>query len=384
MNQTQSSNGIGPVSNQALIIIFAALLWLPTFDSLWNLDHCNPPNEKRQLASFPGYKSLGNASTYLVGLENYFDDHFGFRKRLIRWNNRWKFKIFNESPISLALQGNEGWLYWAGDNMLANYEGTRHFDEDTLKDWQKLLEARRDWITARGGKYIFVVAPDKQSIYPEYLPEWVAKSSKPLKLDQFLAYMGLHSTVEILDLRPSLIAAKETGVTFLQTDTHWNNFGAFAAYQQLIQTLQNQLPDLKPIPLDAFDRKRIVGRGGDLAVCLEQEDEIQETQQVQFNPRFPLAPIKPLNPASFGQDMIATAAVTENPRAVGKTVLFRDSFAEAWIPFLGYNFHEVIYLRQPEWDKHLLEREKPDVVIDEMVERLFDNQNPEQLLKLDR
>jgi hypothetical protein len=64
--------------------------------------------------------------------------------------------------------------------------------------------------------------------------------------------------------------------------------------------------------------------------------------------------------------------------------LLRDSFADGWIPFLGYHFHEVIYLLQPEWNKPFLEREKPDVVIDEMVQRLFNNQNPSQLLKSDK
>ena len=267
--------------------------------------------------------------------------------------------------------------------MLDNYTGTTRFDEQTLNDWQKLLESRRDWLAARGEKYVFVIAPDKHTIYPEYLPEWVVKSGKPSKLDQLLAHMRAHSTVEVLDLRPALIAAKKSGATYLQTDTHWNDFGAFIAYQQLVQSLQGQLPGMKPLALDAFDRKSLVCRGGDLAVCLGQQDEIQETQAVLFAPRQPLTPLTQIHAGSMGGETGTGAVITRNPDAVGKAVLFRDSFAEAWLPFLGHHFRETIYLRQTGWDKPFLEREKPDVVIDEMVERLFNNQDPRQLLKSD-
>ncbi len=383
MRQTPFPDRIDWMASRALIIIFMALLWLPTLDSIWGLDRCPPPNEKRKLAGFPDYKAPRNAGAYLASLERYFDNHFGFRKQLVRWNNDWKIKIFHESLIGMAMQGRDGWLYWAGDRMLANYEGTLRFDEQDLADWQKLLEARRDWVKARGGKYVFVIAPDKQSIYPEYLPEWVVKSGQPSKMDQLLAHLRAHSSVEVLDLRPVLTAAKKDGPIFLKTDTHWNQFGAFIACRQLALTLQRQLPGIKPLALDAFDRKNTVGWGGDLAVCLEQQDVVQETQEVVFTPRWPLSPLRPINAGFVGLRTGTAAVLTRNPNAVGKAVLFRDSFAEAWLPFLGYHFNEAIYLRQTEWNKQFLEREKPDVVIDEMVERLFNNQNPRSLLKSD-
>ena len=221
------------------------------------------------------------------------------------------------------------------------------------------MEARRDWIAARGGKYVFVVAPDKHSIYPEYLPEWVVKSAQPSKLDQLLAHLRAHSSVTVLDLRPALLAAKKSGPTYLQTDTHWNKFGAFIGYQQLMQTLQGQLPGMNPLPLEAFDRKKIVRRGGDLAVCLGQQEEIQETNDVLFVPRPPLTPLIQTDVGSIGEQTGTGAVLTRNPDATGKVVVFRDSFAESWMPFLGYNFREAIYLRQAEWNKPFLEREKP-------------------------
>ncbi|HTA29859.1 MAG TPA: hypothetical protein VK731_05210, partial [Candidatus Cybelea sp.] len=142
------------------------------------------------------------------------------------------------------------------------------------------------------------------------------------------------------------------------------------------------IPDLKPLGLECFIRKPTVGRGGDLAVCIGREGELPETQGVIFRPREPLQPLHPiLRPSPEGQ---SGPIVTQNPAKNGKVILFRDSFASAWIPFIGYHFNQAIYLPQRVWDRAMLEREKPDVVIDEIVERKFNNQAPLELLAADQ
>ena len=70
---------------------------------------------------------------------------------------------------------------------------------------------------------------------------------------------------------------------------------------------------------------------------------------------------------------------TLNAKAAGKAIVFRDSFAINWYPFLGQNFGEVLYLWQYDWNRPLIERERPDVVIDEITERFFNIENPVEL-----
>ena len=60
-----------------------------------------------KLAGFPQYKSIQEMGPYLGALQSYFDDHFGFRNQLVRWNNHWKFSLFDESPVEMALKGSE-------------------------------------------------------------------------------------------------------------------------------------------------------------------------------------------------------------------------------------------------------------------------------------
>ena len=365
--------------------VFLVLIWLPTADWIFHFDRAPIPNEKRLPAAFPKFNGLGRSRDFVSGLEQYFNDHFGFRKRLIRANNHWKRQVFRDAPSNDVITGRDGWLFSTSNRMLDHYFGLARFSQDDLEAWRQLIEERRDWLAKRGIKYLFTIPPDKHTIYPEYLPEWLAKSAKPTKLDQFMEYMKAHSTVEVLDLRGPLLNAKPLGAIYLKTDTHWNMLGGFIAYQALIQALSRQIPDLKPLPLNAFDRQPTNIPAGDLAE-IAGNTSMRETQQVRFTPRPPLKPFKVTTDPSRllkkwtkGTD----PTISESDRPRGKAILFRDSFSSSWKPILGYHFKEVLYIWQYYWDAAFLEREKPDVVIDEILERFFNTEDPRELMRKD-
>jgi len=49
--------------------------------------------------------------------------------------------------------------------------------------------------------------------------------------------------------------------------------------------------------------------------------------------------------------------------------VLRDSMAIPLIPLLSENFSRAVYVSSRTLDRELIEREKPDVVIEELVER---------------
>ena len=73
--------------------------------------------------------------------------------------------------------------------------------------------------------------------------------------------------------------------------------------------------------------------------------------------------------------------MTEYAAPVSKAIIFRDSFAGSWTWYLGYHFHEVLYIWQYDWDAALIEREKPVVVIDEILERFFNKDENFKLMQ---
>jgi hypothetical protein len=371
---------------QAVVIaaLFAVLIWLPAVDSFLHLDKAPVSNENRSMAKFPKFQSYPeNLRGYVADLERYFNDHFGFRNRLIRWQHLWKYDFFKNSSSDSnehsVIIGRDGWLFYAGDNTLANLQGLNPFTPGQLKAWQNLLESRRDWCARRGVAYIFVIPPDKQSIYPEYLPDWLLPVRQPTKLDQFMDYMKTNSTVPVLDLRPTLLAAKRNDVVFFLTGTHWNYLGAFLGYQSLIRALSQQLPDLKPLPLDAFERKLVLQPSQELSRMIGREQQMMETANIVLTPLPPLKPLAVIVDTNLFVKKWrpdTEPRFTENPDGKGKVVVFRDSFSTYWIPFLGCNFNKVIYIWEYNWDMAFLQQQKPDVVIDEMLQRYLLNADP--------
>ena len=369
-------------TNVLLVAVFMALLWLPTFDWWFHFDQSPAFNEKRPPAAWPQSKpGLDGLQQYVRGLEAYFNDHFGFRKMLVNWHNRFKWSFFKEQNANNVLVGTGGWIYMAERRMIEHFRGTLPFTEPELQAWQKLLEHRRDWLAQRGVKYIFVLAPDKHSVYPEFLPVWLKDLGGRTKADQFFDYMKAHSTVEVFDPRPVLFAAKKSAPVYLQTDTHWNQLGCFLVCEEMVRALaKHQLPEIAPVALDSFDRTNRQPKGGDLLTFRGTPISKTESNAVILIPKAELPEIKTFVPTGSHYQELATA---KNPQGHGLAFVYTDSFGHGWIPFLGYQFGEADFYWQYPLDGRLIERQKPVVVISEMLERYFNVTDPKRLFAQD-
>jgi len=358
----------------ATIGLFISLLWLPNLEALFHWDDVPQVSEKRALARLPCLQpGLSGLRTFVGGLEAFYNDHFGFRKRLVYWGQRWRKAWFQESPLPTVMIGRDGWLFYSVDQTLEDIRATTLFKPAQLQAWRSLLECRRDWLARSGIRYLLVIAPDKHTIYPEKLPAWIHQVGPTTKLDQFMTYMKAHSTVPVLDLRPALRRAKQHAVTYLIADTHWNQYGAFVGYQELIRTLSCQLPGLEPLPLSAFSTSTNTESGGDLAAMLAEATTLENNCPV-LQPRPPLVPLRPAADKADSRWL-----TTENPDRIGRAVLFRDSFSQRWVPLIGYHFNKVIYCWHYHWNRQLIEKEQPNVVIDELNEHFFYQQEPDKL-----
>jgi alginate O-acetyltransferase complex protein AlgJ len=376
MRSSSNTSILTRATDVVLIALFMALLWLPGLDTFFHIDWTPPRSENRAMAAYPklqpGWHGL---QVYLAGLEAYFNDHFGFRKCLVMWNNKLRWSLFKDRTTRAVLAGKDGWLFFTEARMIDHYSGQLQFTQEQLHDWQALLEKRRDWLARRGIAYLFVVAPDKQTIYPEALPSWVTKVRPQTKLDQFYDYMRAHSTVPVLDLREVVRAAKKTCPTYFQTDTHWNFFGGFVAYQELMRTLAKQRPGLEPVPFSSFTLTNQLVPGMDLATILGLSMAESNAYFLLPKPGLPKFTEKMARP-----EHPKDPKFTNNFQAKGRAIFFHDSFTLTWVEFLAYNFNQVTYLWQYDLDSAWIERDKPDIVVSEMVERFFNTEDPKKLM----
>ena len=374
-----STRPTGSRINLVLIVVFIGLLWLPLLDTVFHLDSAPAVNENREAAPKPIFTGWSETKEFFQGSERYYDDHFGFRKRLVRWHSGWKEKAFHEAAVRDVIIGRDGWLYTATNEMIENYTRIKQFSAEDLDAWQKLFETRRDWLAQRGIQYLVVFTPDKQTIYPEHLPDWLKRGTAPSKLDQIMQRLNERSSVAVLDIRPTLLEAKQHEPVYLMTDTHWNQRGIFASYQALITKLSAQVSGLTtPLPATFFTWQNSP-LPGDLAIMLGQESSFPEGNRVSFSPKEPLQ----IEETSLPSAKRVAMTTTRNPKATGKAIVYHDSFGHGWIPLIGYHFGEVIYIAKRPIDPALIEREKPIIVIDQIVERILSVKDPRVIMSDD-
>jgi hypothetical protein len=243
--------------------------------------------------------------------------------------------------------------------------------EKQLAHWAAVLEARRAFLEKRGIHYLFLVVPEKHTVYPEFLPEVMAPVKPQSALDQIISYVAQHTKVRILDVRPALLAGKPLGCLYYKTDTHWNTLGAFIAYQQIMARVQAWYPDVKPHQISNYssEDRRV---SGDLASIAGMESELPEAEnrlvpKFKSSTRFISDAGELIDFPRFPIDRVRS----ENPAApIPKLVMFRDSFSTAMLPYLAEHFRSAVFLWRS-FDATVVEQEKPDIVIEEIAERVI-------------
>lgn len=363
---------------RALVVLFIVAIWLPLLATFWNSAGGSVNNEeKRKLAEFPEFHlTREGINKFPVDFTKYFDDNFGMRDKLIKLHSYIKAFFFGITPTSRAILGKQGWLFLGDGNIIADYRHAHPFTEAELEHWRDTLVAKRDWLAARGIKYLFMVAPDKQTIYPEYMPDRFNRIRPDSCLDQLVAYLKQHSDIEILDVRPALLAEKAVVRDYHKTDTHWNERGAFVVYQQIMQRLAKDFLDIPVKTLADFNPVEETVEGQDLAIMMGLRNVMHE-QVLRLEPKtepcarpvdYKLSPDFSWPAYPPGHEAYARQC----DKAKLKAVFFQDSFGTSLAPFVSEAFKSTVFI----WDypnyevmNAAVQQVHPDVVIEERVER---------------
>ncbi len=368
------------IIDRVLICLFLAALLTPLVLWSFRADVFFSEAEKRELQHFPVVTEQGSVTEFTKKFDNYFQDHFGMREWLIRRYQREASKRFGVSGVPDVLVGLEDWLYLFGTDMPDDLQGKLRFsDQEQALFWQQLQKTRA-WMQEQGAAYIFVVAPNKQSIYPEYLPEYFQVSQTASRLDQLLASQPLGETEGILDTRTAIRRDKSKVRLYDKTDTHWNAQGAYLAYQAILARSQSLFPEQIRQPEFSFALNWADGPGGDLAVMRGEGDSVIEQRPVLETGNFSAIPrvISQELQALLTTPPLKVAYTVKDKRPL-RVLVLHDSFFEKLKPFVSETYGSVLYIwrfldearKYPDTEelKQVVALYKPDLVIDEIVER---------------
>jgi alginate O-acetyltransferase complex protein AlgJ len=356
------------VSNTIVAAAFVAALGVPLLGTIAGIEGGDQASENRQLAAFPHLTAGWSGLTgFASGFASWFTDHFAFRKDMVRWFGETRYFALGVSPTSSVVLGKDDFLFFAADESLDDYANVRAFDEKELTTWRESIVKTRDWCERHGIAYVFVAVPDKYEIYPEEFPETVQQLSPVPRIAQL--YGAVSDTRVAVDVRPELMHAKTEERIYYLTDTHWNDRGAFAAYQPIIRALNAQNPAVgEPWQRSDFDAPSEQIDGQDLAGMMGLTHVLHE-DALPLVPRRPrrarVIEPKDVNPRESIGRLVTEIPGSNQPRAV----IFRDSFANALVPFLSEHFSRAVYLWQKDVDPDDILKEHATVVIQEIVGR---------------
>jgi alginate O-acetyltransferase complex protein AlgJ len=317
--------------------------------------------EARMLAPVPAWPSTGKEWLELPRvLDAFARDHYGFRLALVQAHTDVRKFFGGEKRDNAVVEGEDGRLFLY-EGLLASTGAM--LSNNGLPRTSALLCEMNERLKARNIVFLYAMAPNPATIFPEHAPEWARATYGPEKTRYDRAMQDAEACgVKTVDLRPALLAAKQQfGDLYRRYDTHWNPRGKLAGFNAVVTAMgkpewQLQPKQWKPETVEGGDLLRLAG---------------METRKETFD-----APdLAPLGIASLTH--VPLAGVAEYQEAPAFTVkglkaegpgilIIGDSYTQFTVPELF-----AIHARQVTWIHHqrcgfdwnVIERTRPDYVV---------------------
>ena len=377
MNTEPTSNRL---ADSFIIVLFLTAIVAPLCVWIVQTDVFFSEVEKRELNRFPKLQSQ-SITEFTNTFDAYFQDHFGLREWFIQRYHREASKRFGVSGVPDVVEGRDGWLYLSHNSILDDLKGRSHFSDQEKKSfWDHLIE-KEEWFKKQNIAYMFLIAPNKQSIYPEYLPVHFQSSPKPSRLDNLLSTQPAKGGESLLDVRSDIRIEKHNTRLYSKSDSHWNAQGAYLAYLAMMKRNQLLFPEIQAQEEIYLNPEWQNAPGGDLAEMIEKKDSIVEQKPVINTGNF-TAILKTIETpvTNFLKPSQLLVFQTTKVNRHLKVLVLHDSFFGILSPFISESYENVLYVYRYQNDttssflnqdrlKELVSIYKPDLVIEELVER---------------
>ncbi|MFK5970230.1 MAG: hypothetical protein QM487_08960 [Candidatus Marithrix sp.] len=358
------------LNNLIIILLFGASIFIPFFVGILETDTEISKIEKRKLVQLPKIpKTMEEINKFPQLFDKYYADHFGLRYLFTEYYKLVKYHI-NDSPSKDVTIGKNGWLFLGSktgynryDDPIGDVRNVNLFSQSELKQFAEHMKKLNSWLNKKGIKYMFVIAPNKHTIYFDQLPNYITKVNEKSATDQLIEYLNKYTNILIVDLRKPLLKEKDKQQIYFKTDTHWNHYAVNIAQYEIMLEIAKTFPDkIKPELQKLKVRMR---KGGDLSNFIGINNLQEPSPYPVFKPTCHLT-----KHPKQANEIITHTFMCKNQKL--NAIIFRDSFFEALQPYFVRKFKRSTYI----WGKldytslkKYIELEQPDIVIEEIVER---------------
>ena len=282
-------------------------------------------------------------------ITDYVGTRFALRPALVSVRSFLFEKLFHSSAEEQVLLGRDGQLYYS--STLDDYCGVS-LSDDELQAIVSRLKAIQENVEANGSRFLFTIAPNKNSLIPEGMPARFPAGHEnsnmakllPLLKEAGIPYVDLQA---VLEGNPTL---------YYHTDSHWTAEGAALAADALLGALGRDSSYAEgPFREDGM-------HVGDLYQMLYPIGKGCESELVY-------APYFGYETESDPRGGNAVTIRTSAAEGQGRLYCRRDSFGIALYPYLADAFSEAEFSRLADYSPEAFADLSADTVILEIVER---------------
>ncbi|MBQ1507641.1 MAG: hypothetical protein IIZ36_04375 [Ruminococcus sp.] len=308
-----------------------------------------------QKTEFPKlFTDTGFNFDFFKELGGYFEASFAFRPQVISADAEIQSQAFGVSNLDSVIAGKSGWLFYSSS--LDDYLGENTLSQRSIKNIARNLKLTQDYVQRRGAEFIFTVAPNKNTLYPDFMPYYYSVKSSPFRNADFLGSELAAAKVNYCDLFAAF--KNEDEILYLKRDSHWNNKGALLAYNSILDSLGKPHNDYSSA--EAVREKTFVG---DLDKMLRPA-----LSHPEYNYEYDIQPT--YNYVTPTKSVEEAVIKTENPGAQGSLYMYRDSFGNSLLPLFADAYGSAYFTKAfPVNLAAELELNQPDTVVIELVER---------------
>lgn len=360
--ETRKKRKWGPI-----VLLYAFVLLICTIWIWWALlkgvlDSGN--NENRRLAKLPQI-SFETIAEYPGEFTAFFNDNMPFRSALVAINSGVDYFVFNRSSSNKVIVGTEdNWLFYSAvddGDPVACYQGTNLFTEEELERIRENLIDAKAYMEERGKEFVLFIAPNKERIYSEYMPEKYGRPAEEYRAKQLVDYLRATTDVRVVYPYEEIMAAKDKvrENIWYKADSHWNFVGSYVGTIALLKELGIDMPDI-----DRVEISDIRGAGGDLSDALNLSAIFRT-----FDREYRVSGYDDHDAEKLQDDFLTVMEYKATGADNRSIYVFRDSYCSYMAGYIGSQFNNSYFRHFSTYTYEDFLKQDPDIFVYEKVER---------------
>ena len=267
----------------------------------------------------------------------------------------------NFFPLSVyqdVIVGRYGWLFLYGENEFECYTGSNILSEEDSAHYVNLVNQLNNICQARGKQLYVYIAPNKSSVYPQYMPT-VTIENDWRRIQQLYVRMQNEASAPFIYPLLEELQASGSNQVYYKYDSHWNHLGGLYGVNALYAAMgvEQTEPTQWITGLQDADKYELYTYMG-IPDDMVNHDDVEYT--LDYRPEIGVE----------GLDVDKMIChTTSNGANEKKLCLIGDSFRVNMMPYISKDFTNCTFVHRDYMGEVKDDIKNADIIVIEAVER---------------